>query len=469
MRVAVIGAGSSGLTSIKCCLDEGLEPTCFERSEDIGGVWRFTTTVCSVKKHSDFPSTGQWVITTEKEGKQETAIFDAVMVCSGHHSEPYYPLESFPGIKQFKGQYFHSREYKNIDGYSGKRIVIIGMGNSAADIAVELSRTAAQVFLCTRRGAWVMSRVFDQGYPWDICFDTRFQNWMRNTLPSTIVSWLTEKKMNQWFDHSNYGLQPCERMQFKEPLFNDELPSRIACGFVVVKSAVKELTETSVKFEDGTIEEKIDVVIFATGYVFSFPFLNDTIINSESTKPHLYRSIVPPNLETATLGVIGLIQPLGPIMPTAELQARWLTRIFNGLNRVPSKDEMLNDIANDKKIFLKRFGTKRENRLQVDFIEYLDSLASDIGVKPNVLRFFLTDPILALKLFFGPCTPVQYRLTGPGKWPEARNQIMTTWDRILKPSKTRIVKNHDSKYVSVIHFLGALCAIALLLAVIVCK
>ncbi|MEE6496159.1 hypothetical protein FKM82_002242 [Ascaphus truei] len=273
-KVAVIGAGSSGLPAIKCCLDEGLEPTCFERSEDIGGVWRFKKTVedgrasiyesvvsntskemmCysdfpipenfpnflhntkmlqyyrmyaqkfdlvkhiqfktlvrSVRKRPDFASTGQWDITTEKDGKQVTATFDAVMVCSGHHSEPYYPLESFPGIKKFRGQYLHSRDYKNFEGYKGKRVLIVGMGNSATDIAVELSRTAAQVFLSTRRGSWVMSRILDKGYPWDICFDTRLQNWLRNTLPSSIVMWMTEKKMNEWFDHANFGLQPCDR------------------------------------------------------------------------------------------------------------------------------------------------------------------------------------------------------------------------------------------------------------------
>ncbi|XP_056384059.1 dimethylaniline monooxygenase [N-oxide-forming] 2-like [Hyla sarda] len=159
MKVAIIGAGVSGLTCIKCCLDEGLEPTCFERSDDIGGVWRFSnniedgrasiyqsvvsntskemmgysdfpypenfpnfvpnfkllgylrkyaeefnllkyiqfeTVVTSVRKCKDFVSSGQWSITTEKDSKPETSVFDAVMVCSGHHTDQYYPLESYP-------------------------------------------------------------------------------------------------------------------------------------------------------------------------------------------------------------------------------------------------------------------------------------------------------------------------------------------------------------------------------------
>ncbi|KAG9468011.1 dimethylaniline monooxygenase [N-oxide-forming] 2-like [Eleutherodactylus coqui] len=532
MKIAVIGAGLSGLTCIKCCLDEGLDPTCFERSDDIGGVWRFSndiedgrasiyqsvvsntskemmcfsdfpfpenypnfvhnskmleyqrkyaeefnllkyiqfkTIVISAKKCKDFESSGRWNVTTEKDGKQETTIFDGVMVCSGHHIDPYYPLESYPGIKQFRGQYFHSHQYKNSDGFKGKRVVIVGMGNSAADIAVELSRTASQVFLSTRRGAWVISRVFDQGYPWDICFDTRFENFKRNTLPMGITAFLIEAKMNQWFCHANYGLQPVDRTQFKEPLINDELPSRITCGFVVVKPAVIDFTETAAKFDDGSIEENIDVVIFATGYSFSFPFLDESIIKMENNKANLYKYIVPPTLEKPTLGIIGLIQPLGPIMPTAELQGRWLTRVFKGLCPYPPLNMVMDDIAKKNKTFIKRFGTKRENRLQVDFIEYLDELAADIGVLPNIYSLFLSDPLLALALYFGPCTPMHYRLVGPGKWRPAREIIMTTWDRIVKATKTRVLKKRESSFSFVTKVLGALCVLAVFVAMVMCK
>ncbi|XP_053324712.1 flavin-containing monooxygenase 1-like isoform X2 [Spea bombifrons] len=468
MRVAIIGAGASGLTSLKCCLDEGLEPTCFERSDDIGGIWRYTTLIRSVKKTPDFSSTGQWEVTTEKDGKQETAIFDAVMVCSGHHTEPNYPLEAFPGIKVFKGKYFHSREYKTAEGFKGKRVLIVGMGNTGCDIAVELSRTASQVFLSTRRGSWVMSRVFEQGYPWDICFDTRFQNWFRNILPVSVVSWLIDRKVNEWFDHANYGLQPYDRTQFKEPLLNDELPSRITCGFVLVKPEVIEFTENSVKFDDGTTEN-IDVIIFATGYNFSFPFLDESIIKVENNKTALYRNIFPASLEKPTLGVIGLIQPLGPIMSAAEIQARWVTRVFKGLCKFPSLKEVMADIEKKKQITKKKFGISRESGLQLDYIEYLDELATDMEVKPNILQLFPTDPFLALAVLFGPCTPAQYRLVGPGKWPQARKQIMTTWDRIIKPMKTRTVKQHESKSMGMAFFLGAICALVVLFSVVVYK
>ncbi|XP_059584284.1 dimethylaniline monooxygenase [N-oxide-forming] 2 isoform X1 [Alligator mississippiensis] len=526
-RVAVIGSGVSGLTSIKCCLDEGLQPTCFERSDNIGGLWRFTekveegrasiyrsvitnsskemscfsdfpmpehfpnflhntrfleylklyakhfdllkyiqfkTTVISVRKCQDFSTTGQWIVITESNGKQVSATFDAVMVCIGHHIESYVPLQSFPGIEKFKGQYFHSRQYKTPEGFEGKTILVVGMGNSASDIAVELCQRATQVYLSTRGGSWVMSRVYDNGYPWDTVIHTRFSNLIRSSLPWTLLKWVTEKKMNEWFDHENYGLVPQNRALMKEPVFNDDLPSRILCGSVVVKPIVKEFTETSAIFEDGTVMENVDVVIFATGYSFSFPFLEESVIKVENNQAPLYKHVFPPQLEKPTLAVIGLIQPLGPIMPTAELQARWATRVFKGLSVLPSENTMMTDTLKRREKRIQWFGTSRSQTLQTDHIEYLDELAEGSGAKPKIFSLLLTDPRLALLIFFGPCSPFQFRLTGPGRWDGARNAILTRKERIIKPTKTRVVRS-SSNHSSVSYLLMMLGLLAILSAV----
>lgn len=121
----------------------------------------------------------------------------------------------------------------------------------------------------------------------------------------------------------------CFRYLLKEPVINDDLPSRILYGAIKVKSRVKELTETSAIFEDGTVEENIDIIVFATGYTFSFPFLED-LVKVENNMVSLYKFIFPPQLEKSTLACLGLIQPLGPIFPAIELQARWVTRVFKG-------------------------------------------------------------------------------------------------------------------------------------------
>ncbi|XP_006876051.1 PREDICTED: dimethylaniline monooxygenase [N-oxide-forming] 5-like [Chrysochloris asiatica] len=498
-RIAVIGAGISGLGAIKCCLDEGLEPTCFERNDDIGGLWKFQkntsekmpsiyrsvtintskemmcfsdfpipdhfpnymhnsklmdyfrmyvkhfdllkhicfkTKVRSVRKRPDFSVSGQWDVMVETNEKQETLVFDGVLVCSGHHTDPYLPLQSFPGIEKFEGCYFHSREYKSPEDFFGKRIIVVGIGNSGVDIAVELSRVAKQVFLSTRRGAWVLHRVWENGYPMDSSFFTRFNSFLQK-ISTELTNKHLEKILNSRFNHAHYGLKPQHRVLSQHPTVSDDLPNHIISGRVHMKPNVKEFTETDAIFDDGTIEEKIDVVIFATGYSFSFPFLHG-LIKVSNNEVSLYKLMFPPDLEKPTLAVIGLIQPLGIVLPIAELQSRWATRVFKGLNKLPSVKNMMADIALRKRTMEKRYVKTPRHTIQVDHIEYMDEIATLVGVKPNLLFLFLSDPKLAMEVFFGPCTPYQYRLQGPGKWDGARRAILTQRQRIIKPLRTRI-------------------------------
>ncbi|XP_073903701.1 flavin-containing monooxygenase 5-like isoform X2 [Castor canadensis] len=445
-QIAVIGAGISGLGAIKCCLDEDLEPTCFERNDDIGGLWKFQTKVRSVRKHPDFSVSGQWDILVETNGKQETLVFDGILVCSGHHTDPYLPLQSFPGIEKFEGCYFHSREYKTPEDFVGKRIIVVGIGNSGVDIAVEVSRVAKQVFLSTRRGSWILHRVWDNGYPMDSSFFTRFNSFLQKILTTTPVNNYLEKTLNSRFNHAHYGLQPKHRPLSQHPTVSDDLPNHIISGRVQVKPNVKEFTETDAIFDDGTVEENIDVVIFATGYSFSFPFLNG-LIEVTNNEVSLYKLMFPPSLEKPTLAVIGLIQPLGIVLPIAELQSRWAVRVFKGLCKLPSVKNMMADIAQRKTAMDKRYVKTARHTIQVDHIEYMDEIATLMGVKPNLLLLFLSDPKLAAEVFFGPCTPYQYRLQGPGKWDGARKAILTQRERIMKPLRTRIT-SEDSRSAS---------------------
>ncbi|CAH2311800.1 dimethylaniline monooxygenase [N-oxide-forming] 5-like [Pelobates cultripes] len=522
-KVAVIGAGASGLVAIKCCLDEQLEPTCFERSDDIGGLWRFKenpedgrasiyktviintskemmcysdfpipedypnymhnskifkyfklyaehfqltkhiqfkTTVCSIKKCADFAKTGQWEVVTEKDGKQETTIFDAVLVCSGHHTNAHLPLDSFPGIEKFKGQYLHSRDYKEAEAFKGKRVIIVGIGNSGGDIAVELSRTADQVFLSTRRGSWILNRVSDYGYPLDLLGLTRFLNSIKNVIPVSLLNKIGEAKVNKRFDHANYGLKPKHRMFSQHPMVNDDLPNRIIAGTVAIKSNVAKFTETDAIFDDGTVEKDIDAVIFATGYTFNFPFCEH--LKVQNNKISLYKYVFLPELEKQTLAVIGLIQPLGAIMPISELQARLATRVFKGDQSLPSACDMKEDIQKKKEemenrcdiILIGSYVHSQRHTIQVDYMDYMDELAEFLGVKPDMTKLFLTDPKLAWNVLFGPCTPYQYRLFGPGKWDKARKAILTQWDRALKPMKTRCIEPSNGNSVFNLMVLG---------------
>uniref|UniRef100_A0A673TSH9 Flavin-containing monooxygenase n=1 Tax=Suricata suricatta TaxID=37032 RepID=A0A673TSH9_SURSU len=490
-RIAVIGAGVSGLGAIKVCLEEGLEPTCFEETNDIGGLWRYEeetkggrasvyrsatsntlkemTTysdypfpdhfpnylhnsrimeylrmyaqhfdlmkhirflVHSVRKRSDFSSTGQWDVMVETTGKQESYVFDGIMVCSGLYTDAVLPLQNFPGIQGFKGQYMHSCDYRSPEKFEGKKIVVVGIGNSGADLAIELSHVASQVYLSTRQGAWIWNRVWDNGMPMDTALFTRFKNTLNKFYPNIL---------NQQFLRH-------------QVTFGDDLPNHIISGRVLIKSNIREFTETSAIFEDGT-EEDLDVVIFATGYTFSLPFLenNATILDSQHS---MFKYVFPPQLEKPTLAFIGILKPVGAIIPTSELQKSHLS--FLGLNKLPSVNGMMADIRQKRKKFEK----------EVQYVDYMDEIATEIGVKPNLPSLFLWDPKLAMEIFFGPCTPYQYRLQGPGKWAGARRAILTQRARIIKPLRTRTFA-HDQLPYSVPFWLKSACAALLFVLTLV--
>ncbi|KAG8132929.1 putative Flavin-containing monooxygenase protein [Naja naja] len=424
-KVAIVGAGVSGLTSIKCCLEEGLEPTCFEQSDDIGGLWRFTTKVISIKKCPDFSNTGQWEIVIEANGKQSSTIFDAVMVCVGYLTEPLLPLKSYSGLEKFNGHYFHSREYKTPEVFRDKKVLVIGMGNSGVDIAVEATQTAKKVMISTERGSWVISRVFDNGYPWDMVFLSRFLNIIRNSLPGRITVWMIANRVSQWFNHANYGLIPKDRRVMREPVLNDLLPSCIITGKISIMPAVKEFKENAVVFVNVPTAEEVDTVVFATGYKASFPFIDESILKVENRHASLYKYIFLPQLEKPTLAIIGFIRPFG-------------------LCKLPPPKTMMEEINEKKNNKVNRFGLSFDEVLKTDCLVYCDELGSFIGIKPSVPALLLKDPILAVKIFFGPCSPYQYRLTGPGKWDGARNAILNQWDRVLKPLRTRVVEDSSN-------------------------
>ncbi|XP_064371767.1 dimethylaniline monooxygenase [N-oxide-forming] 4-like isoform X2 [Dromaius novaehollandiae] len=409
----------------------------YARHFDLRQHIRFKTTVRSVRKRPDFSTSGQWDVVTETEAGQESHIFDAVMVCTGLYQDPFLPLASFPGIETcFKGQYLHSREYRDAEGFQGKRVLVVGVGNSGGDISVELGRVAAKVFLSARSSTWVVSRISDHGFPFDMIITTRFTHFLDWLLPSAIMKRIRFWKFNSWFNHTNYGLASVKSSNFNV-IINEELPSCILSGTVVLKPNVKEFTESSAVFEDGTTE-KIDVVVFTTGYVFSFPFLEDSVRSLFKHIWSLYKCIFPPQLEKPTLAIIGFVQLTGSVMVGAEMQARWVTGIFAGSNKLPPVSRMMADISKKEKQLVKRNSPEKAN-MSMSFISYTDEIASCAGVKPSVLRLLLTDPRLALEVFFGPCSPYQYRLVGRGCWSGARSAILTQWQRALKPLQTRVL------------------------------
>ncbi|KHN82777.1 Dimethylaniline monooxygenase [N-oxide-forming] 5 [Toxocara canis] len=509
MKICVVGAGASGLTAIKTSLENSFDVVCFEKSGDIGGLWRykkdpcpgegtvmkstvintskeltaysdypppadapnfmhntelmnyfrsyaqhfdlqkyirFHTEVTSIKRNENFEANGQWKVTyvglkDNEEREEKTEIFSGLMLCSGHHVDPYWPVP-FPGQTDFKGTILHSHDYKDPLRFDDKRVIVVGIGNSGGDIAVELSKIAKKVYLATRTGSWVMNRIWRDGEPADLVFINRFAFAMKSWTPLCIVNRMIEYNISKRFDHGRYGLKPKHRFLQAHVTINDELPNRIASGTVVIKPNIGRFHEYSVVFEDGTKVDDVDVVIFATGYSFGFPMLeNGKLIPVEENKVNLYQYMYPPELaHKNTLAVIGLIQPVGSIMPISEMQCRVFCEVLAGRATLPDGVRMQKNIDKKRNVMAKEFIPRRRHTIQVYYVNYMDELAKLINVKPKIIKYLFTDPNLARVLIFHGLAPYQYRLNGSNSWPEARKTLLEMDSRIFETTRTRRTK-----------------------------
>ncbi|ESO84662.1 hypothetical protein LOTGIDRAFT_221976 [Lottia gigantea] len=485
-RVAIVGGGCSGLTATKSCIEGGLEPICFERESDIGGLWnysdepvhgkgsiyknlvintskemmafsdfptpeefppfmphsdvlkyfklyashfellrhiKFQTSVLFIEQSSDYEETGRWLVryqTQDDEPQEE--VFDAVMICSGHHTVPHQP--HFHGLEKFQGAAIHSHAYREASKFKGQRVVVVGIGNSAVDIAVDISKVTEQVFTSTRRGAWVIGRTGFWGLPADLLANNRFLF----SLPRGLLGWVVEKQANLRIDHQRYGLKPKHGALAAHPTINDEIPYHMMTGKIRVKQNINEFTENGAYFTDGSYE-RIDSVIFATGYDYQLKFIDHKVLTIDENQVNLYKYVFPPKLKHSTLGVIGLIQAVGAVMPISEIQSRWFVQLLKGNCKLPSNKVMLNDIKRNTVEMNEGYVSTRRHTIQAFWVDYMDEIASFIGCKPNFWKLAVRDPELALRCHFGPCVPAQYRLQGPNKWSGAREIIRNALSR----------------------------------------
>ncbi|CAN7998938.1 unnamed protein product [Ixodes hexagonus] len=488
--VAVIGAGSSGLPSIKSCLEEGLDVVCFERTEGLGGLWRYresplegvgsvarNTVLNSSKEfsaYSDFPPgpevpnflhhTGmleylrlysekfrlehhirynhlvtsvretddrRWTVrgTDTVSGVPFEVTADAVMVCSGHHAVPKLP--NYPGLDQFAGRITHAHDYRRASSFEDRRVLVVGLGNSGGDIAAELSYVASQVYVSTRRGTWVATRLGPHGQPMDLTLCTRALNTARSLLPFDLACRAYEHRLNRHFDHKLYQLQPSHRALDQQPFVNDVLPARILTGTVQVKGNVSRFSTDTVEFEDGS-RVAVDDVILATGYVKRYDFLpEDVAACITESRVELFKFIFPAGRHRApAMAFIGLVDPIGGFWPVAEMQARYACRVLSGNLALPDVDRQSKEAAKRASVLAvnsDRYAT------QVHWIAYMDELASLIGVKPNLSRMALKDPVLFRRCFTGPCLSYQFRLGGPHAWAGARDAILGAPARVASP------------------------------------
>ncbi|VDO29844.1 unnamed protein product [Brugia timori] len=138
-----------------------------------------------------------------------------------------------------------------------------------------------------------------------------------------------------------------------------------------------------------------------------------------------------------SLAVIGLIQPIGSILPISEMQSRWVAAVFKGQISLPPHTEMEADIKLKRAQNKRRYFKSKKHTLQVDYIKYMDEIAEQIGCKPSLKKYMFTEPSFCLRLLISANAPYVYRLDGPGSWEKAKEALISLPQRVKLPLKNR--------------------------------
>ena len=296
--------------------------------------------------------------------------YEHVIVANGHHWDPRWPEPSFAGSETFPGRQIHAHYYKTPDALEGKRVMVLGIGNSACDIAVESSRVAAETYLAMRRGAHIMPKYLF-GMPTDHLTDSPLARGPLKVQQFAMAAMLrlTQGKV------TDYGLpEPDHAVLHAHPTVSDEILTRLGHGDITVKPNIDRFEGSKVFFEDGSATE-IDTVIYCTGYKVTFPFLDEKVVRAADNHIDLYRRVVDP--EHPGLFFLGLVQPLGSLMPLSEVQAEWVADLVTGVGALPSKAEMRNEIRAYDDSVRKRYVASKRHTIQVDFHVYFAEIVRE--------------------------------------------------------------------------------------------
>jgi dimethylaniline monooxygenase (N-oxide forming) len=422
--VCLIGAGSSGIAAAKALHQRGIPFECFEKSDRVGGNWVFGNTngMSSAYRslhintsrermeYSDYPmpitypdfphhtqiakyfddyvdhfgfrekitfetgvehaergEDGVWDLTLDSG---ESRRYDALLVANGHHWDPRWPEPPFPG--HFDGKQMHSHHYVENTDFSDKNVLVVGIGNSAMDIAVEASFVARKTLISSRRGAYILPK-----YLFGRPLDQIGVNALTPILPFAFRRGMLMTMYRIGVGKvQDYGLpEPDHKIGEAHPTISADFLNRIAHGEMTWKPSLAALDGGRVRFEDGSVEE-IDVIVWCTGYKISFPFFDEGFISAPDNDLPLYRRVFKPGIDN--LFFLALLQPLGATMPLAEAQGRWISSYLRGEYRLPSQPEMEADIRSERAKMFKRYVASKRHTMQVDFDNYLYDLRKEL-------------------------------------------------------------------------------------------
>ncbi len=369
-RYCVIGAGAAGISALQQLRNAGYDVDCYEKTDRVGGHWntdydalhlitardqtffedfpmpsdyphfprrdqvrtymesyarhhghydiiRFDTAVTSVAPIvTDGPAgSAGWTVTLEN-GEQHD--YDGVLVANGHLWDQKIP--AFEG--EFAGKQIHSGSYTNTGAIDGRRVLVVGAGNSACDLAVDVAQHRLDVDIVIREGVYFQPKAFF-GVP------RQQVNFLSEFSPSDqdlIARLLARVSIGEWFNYPGMPKPPHDTLADGATVVNDLLLYWIQHGRIRVRPGISRLDGTAVHFTDGTSGE-YDTILWATGFHASLPFIDESLLQRSNSVPlRLAGGIVPLGLEK--LYFIGLAAPRGPQIPVYGVQTKLAIRMI---------------------------------------------------------------------------------------------------------------------------------------------
>jgi dimethylaniline monooxygenase (N-oxide forming) len=422
-KVGIIGAGAAGICSAKYLLAAGLDVTLFEAGSMIGGLWVYDNDngrssayaslhINSEKRNTqfhdfpfdpetqEFPShedmaeylnafarnfgvaerirfnskvtrvtpavddgTLRWVV--EVNDGAERHEFDSVIVAAGHLTEHVMP----PFAGDFEGEIMHSHYYRVPAPFAGKRVLVVGSGNSGCDITADLTAHAARTVMAARSPELIVPKIF-MGRPVTQITGQFEKPWLPSDLPRLarrIITYLSHGPMER------FGLRtPKGRTH---PTSHATLINLLAYRRAFAKPGVVNASGQTIRFADGTSEE-FDTVICATGYHIRFPYLDETIAKVERGGMAMFNRIVSPGWPG--LYFVGYFNTAGSSnLRMFEAQSRWIARVEVGECILPSRQEMLADIAATDAYYEKHYPGGPRYALEIEPLRYVRGLAAE--------------------------------------------------------------------------------------------
>ncbi|HWI43342.1 MAG TPA: NAD(P)-binding domain-containing protein [Nocardioides sp.] len=431
VKVCIIGAGCSGITTAKRLKDFGIAYDQFEMSDDIGGNWYFKNpngkssvyeslhidTSTTRLQFEDFPAPedypdfphhslihqyfrdyvdhfglrdaitfdtavegvvrngdGGWDVTLSTG---ETRSYTDLVVANGHHWSPRLP-EWAQDPTGFEGDVIHSHHYVNpfepVE-IRGSTVVVVGMGNSAMDIASELSSPwmAKKLYVSARRGVWVLPK-YRNGQAADKVMAPP-------DIPKEQALEASRKLIRELVGNmSSYGLpEPDHEPLAAHPSVSADFLTKAGSGDIHMLPAIDRLEGRRVHLVDGSSVEA-DVVICATGYNMEFPFFPDHEADLHPTSDHrypLFKRMIKPGVDH--LYFMGLAQSSPTIVNLAEQQSKLLARLLAGSYELPAVEEQVRIMEADEAFHLEQYYSAPRHTIQIDFGRYVVDLMKEIA------------------------------------------------------------------------------------------